>query len=214
MNYKPAKELADKFLALLAPACESIEIVGSVKRCDYKSLANGVHDLEFLLIPKPGRPPVQFGQKQIFQTHLDKLLFDLQQEGIIRQALDKKDGPKYKKRAISLGMNMNEFCMDLFIVTPATWGLHNLIRTGPSWFSHRAVTNKKTLAWNRETGQKMHGFLPDDLCYVKGSETESGESCIMCGGGVLAIPEEAAVFDLIFGHWIDPSQRREFAEKE
>ena len=213
MNYPQAKQLENKFLALLSPACLKIETVGSVKRADSKSITNGVHDLEFLLIPNPGRPLVEFGRpKDVYLTHLDKLLADLESQGLIRQADDKKDGDRYKKRAIVGTGELNEFCMDLFIATPATWGLQNLIRTGPSWFSHRAVTNKKTLAWNRETGAKKPGFLPNDIEYVRAKESPDKLSHLKCGDGWLDISDERGVFDIIFGRWIEPSQRREYAE--
>ena len=215
MNYPQAKQLANKFLALLSPACLKIETVGSVKRADFHSVANGVHDLEFLLIPKPGRPPVEFGRpKDVYLTHLDKLLVDLQYQELIRQADDKKDGDRYKKRAIIGTGELNEFCMDLFIVTPATWGLQNLIRTGPSWFSHRTVTNRKSFAWDRTTTpwRQMKGFLPDDIEYIRAKESPDKLSHLKCGDGWLDISDERGVFDIIFGRWIEPSQRREYAE--
>jgi len=95
MNYPDAKKLADKFLELLRPACTRIEIVGSTKRADNKALTDGVHDLEFLLIQKPGNPLSEFGRpKNIYLTHLDKLLADLEYQELIRQAADKKDGAR------------------------------------------------------------------------------------------------------------------------
>lgn len=209
MNYADATPLAEKFLSLVSPVCVRAEVVGSWKR---KKQEN-IHDLEILLIQKPGHPLPEFGRpKSIYPTHLDKLLADLEYREVIRQAADKKDGAKLKKRAI-VGAGLNEFCIEFYIVTPATWGLQNLIRTGNSWFSHRCVTNKSVMAWNRETGAKAAGFLPDEFRYVKGKDLESGESCIKRGDEIIPLPEESDVFNLIFGKWIEPKDRVGYAEK-
>lgn len=210
MNYDNARTLAEKYLSLISPVCIRAEIVGSTKRMKPED----IHDIEILLIQKPGNPLPEFGRpKNIYKTHLDKLLADMEYNGLIRQAADKKDGDKLKKRAIIGGDNLNEFCIEFYIVTPATWGLQNLIRTGNAWFSHRCVTNKNVMAWNRETGAKMPGFLPNDLRYVKGKDLESGESCIKRGEEILALPEEQDVINLIFGKWIEPKDRAAYAER-
>lgn len=209
MNYADATVLADKFLALVNPVCVRAEVVGSWKR---KKQEN-IHDLEILLIQKGGYPLAEFGRpKNIYKTHLDKLLADLEYDGLVRQASDKKDGDKLKKRAIVGGDNLNEFCIEFYIVTTATWGLQNLIRTGNAWFSHRCVTNKNVMAWNRETGAKMPGFLPNEYRYVKGKDLESGESCIKRGDEIIPLPEESDVFNLIFSKWIEPKDRADYAE--
>jgi len=215
MKYELGKQLADKFIDLLRPACLRIGTVGSVRRADEKSLSSGVHDIEFLMILKSGHPVPEFGRHAIYKTHLEKTLADLECQGLIRQAADKKDGDKYKKRAIcnvsDLGM-LNEFTMDLFIVTPETWGLQKLIRTGSSWFSHRAVTNKSAIAWNRETGAKASGFLPNELKYRTAKDSPDGLSAILRGAERLSVHEEEDVFDVIFGRQIPPSERRKYAE--
>jgi DNA polymerase/3'-5' exonuclease PolX len=172
-----------------------------------------IHDIEILLVQKSGHPVPEFGKPfTAYTTHLDKLLAELEQQGVIKQPYSKKDGAKLKKRVI-VGAGLNEFCIEFYIVTPATWGIQNLIRTGNSWFSHRCVTNKNVLAWNRETGAKMSGFLPNDLRYIKGKDIESGESCIKRGDEILSLPTEQDVFNLIFGKWIEPKDRASYAEK-
>lgn len=210
MNYTTATRHAEKFYALLVPVCERIEVVGSVKRGDKKSREEGVHDLEFLLIPKGGYPVPQFGDKVIYKTHLDKLLAELEQDSILKTARKKADGDRYKKREIVGADELNGFNLEMFIVTPATWGIQNLIRTGNSWFSHRCVTNKNSTAFDRETGLKMPGFLPNDLKYYRGKDLASGESCIKRGETIIPLLEEEHVFDLIFGKWIAPENRRAY----
>jgi len=61
MDYSSAYSLSRDLLKRIAPACLRIETVGSVKRGDPKACANGVHDIEFLIIPDPAR--VRCGNK-------------------------------------------------------------------------------------------------------------------------------------------------------
>ena len=88
-----------------------------------------------------------------------------------------------------------------------------MIRTGPSWFSHRAVTNRNALAWNRETGEKKPGFLPDDLTYVRAKDSPDKLSHIKRSAEILSLPEESDVIQLIFGRWIPPNERMEYSLK-
>ncbi len=113
MNYSKASEYANKFLSRLAPFCERIEVVGSVKRNDKPE----VHDIQILLIQKQGHPIPEFGRPNIYTSWIDKAMADLEYEGLLRQAADKKDGDRYKKRAI-----INEVAM----VGPPSLGLPRL----------------------------------------------------------------------------------------
>jgi DNA polymerase/3'-5' exonuclease PolX len=208
MKLTEALPIATSLFEQIAPVCDRIEIVGSFKRRKAE-----VGDLEFLLILKPGTPAPVFGKpKEIYKTHLDKLLAEMERDGLLRQAVNKADGDRLKRREI-VGVNfITGFNLELFIVTPATWGLQCTIRTGSSWFSHRTVTNQNAIAFDRESGKKAPGFLPNDLRYVKGKDLESGESCIKRGDEIIPLPEEADVFDLVFGHWIDPTVRAAYAD--
>lgn len=208
MEYKLAKELSDKFLNILGTVCSRIEVVGSVKRADKPE----VHDIEFLMILKNIRPVPEFGKpNQIYLTMLDKLLADLEYEGVIGQAMNKKDGDKYKKRAIK-NVGLNEFCLDMFIVNESSWGIQNVIRTGPSLFSHRCVTNRNRMMYDRETGNKYSGFLPNQYRYIRASEARDEIPCVITDKGILSLPEEADFINLIFGQWVDNKERRKLAE--
>lgn len=209
MKLTEALPIAESLFERIAPVCNRIEIVGSFKRRKAE-----VGDLEFLLILKPGMPAPVFGKpKEIYKTHLDKLLAEMERDGLLRQAVNPANGDKLKRREI-VGVNfITGFNLELFIVTPATWGIQNLIRTGNSWFSHRCVTNQSAIAFDRESGKKAAGFLPNDLRYVKGRDLESGESCIKRGDEIIPLPEESDVFDLIFSKQIPPEVRAEYAER-
>lgn len=201
MELPKAKIITNRLVDLLSPVCEIIEPVGSVKRGDKPE----VHDIEILLIAKTARPVPVFGQKRIYETKLDELLADMEQENIIKQASKKADGPRYKKRALVATGEINEFCLDLFIVTEKTWGLQNVIRTGPALFSHRFVTNRNAVCYSDQLGRKFSGFLPNDLTYVR------GETVIRRGEDVLSLPWERDVIDLLGVGWIPWHERGVFA---
>lgn len=200
MIYKQALEVAEKFKDILAPATERIEIVGSVKRNDKPEC----HDIELLMILKPGHPRPEFGNKTIYLTYLDQTLDRLQATKVLRQPLRKANGEKYKKFAIVKHSELNEFCLDLFIVKPDTWGLQNVIRTGPSLFSHCFVTNQGELAFDRESGKSYKGLLPKEYQYVR------GETKIMRGEETVSLPEERDAIALLGRGWIEPRNRRNF----
>ena len=203
MEYKQALAVANQYLELLRPASERIEIVGSVKRADKLD----VHDIEILMIPKPGHPRPEFGSKVIYKTHLDQILDRLQATRLLRQPLRKANGEKYKKFAIVKYSEPNEFCLDIFIVRAETWGLQNVIRTGPSIFSHCFVTNQGQTAFVRETGKSYKGLLPVEYQYVR------GETKIMRGEEVLSLPEESDAIALLGHGWIEPAKRRQYIQE-
>lgn len=211
MKHQKALELALKFQQLLSPACIRTEIVGSVKRNDKPE----VHDIEILIIPRNERPVPEFGKPaQIFKTKLDKVLSDLEYEGLLRQAADKKDGDRYKKRAICGAGELDEFTLDLFIVTQATWGLQNVIRTGPSLFSHRFVTNRKFGFWDEKSQKRYTGFLPNDLAYVTAKNSPDKLSHIKRGKEILSLPEEKDAIELLGFGWIPPGERSRWSVME
>ena len=204
MELQKAQQITSKLFDIFAPICKRIEWVGGVKR-----EKKDVHDIEFLMILKEGRPLPEFGKpKNLYETHLDKLLADMEYDGILRQASDKKDGGRYKKRALIGTGELNEFCVDLFIVNEKTWGIQNVIRTGPALFSHRFVENRSKKIYSRELGREFWGFLPNDLEYIRG-ETE-----IRRGGVALNLPWESDVINLLGVGWIEWNKRADFALRE
>ena len=200
MNYREALDLATRYMEILRPASDRIEIVGSVKRADKLEC----HDIEILLIPKPGYPRPEFGCKTIYKSHLESILARLQATGKLREPLKKANGPKYKKFAIVEYSQLNDFCLDLFIVNPETWGIQNVIRTGPSLFSHSFVTNQNLTFTDHETGRRYKGLLPNEYQYIR------GETKILLGENVLSLPEERDAISLLGYGWIEPRERRKY----
>lgn len=198
MLYAEAKRLADKLAWDIRPGCLRLEIVGSVKRADRAEC----HDIEFLMIPDCKTPRPEFGQKVLHKNMLDKVLYELCESGVLHFL---EGGEKLRKYAVREANTINPFKLEIYIVRPETWGVQNVIRTGPSLFSHRFVTNQSMSFLDRETGRRYKGLLPDEFKYVR------GETKIMRGEEVLCLPEEQDALALLGLGWIEPAQRRKFA---
>lgn len=187
MNYLIAKHIADELVAGLAPACQRIEVAGSVRRAKPE-----VKDIELVCIPKPGAPRPEFGQKPI-ASWLEHGLLELEQGNYLGSRL--KDGDKYKQIVINtkgLGFITPEmFKLDLFIVRPETWGVQFAIRTGPAEFSHKLVTK-----------QEWGGWLPDQM------KVEDGLLWDTKNRQVFPTPEEQDFFAAIGVEWLEPKARR------
>lgn len=198
MDYQRAKELAEKLAELIKPGCSRLEIVGSTKRGDKSE----VHDLEFLCIADTRAPRPEFGQKVVHTTMLNKILFELCESGVLKFI---KGGDRLKQYAIREANTVNPFCLELWIVRPETWGIQNVIRTGPKLFSQRYVTNKSAVCVDKETWKRWPGLLPDEFKYV------AGETKIMQGMTVLPLPEEKNALALLGMGWIPPKDRARVA---
>lgn len=195
MLLSDALPLAEKYLSLLSPGCVRIETVGSVKRQD----SFEVHDLEFLIIPDENRAPLEFGKK-IPQINFYKVLNDLESRGLLRFV---KGASRQRQYQLTEVNSLNPFILELWIVNPLTWGIQNVIRTGPTLFSHCYVMNRSLTYWDEKTNRRYRGLLPDDLKYIR------GETKIMSGDAVLSLPEEKDALALIGHGWVEPKKRRE-----
>lgn len=190
MNYTYAKQIADYLALNLAEYCLPgyCQAAGSVRR---KKAECG--DLELVVIPGPGHPRPEFGQKRIFSSYLDQGLYRMECDGRLGRRI--KDGERYKQiviRTEALGVKtLNDFCLDLFIVRPETWGIQFTLRTGPADFSHKCVTPRT-----------QGGYLPNDCKYIV------GETRIERGGITLPLPEEQDFLTLLGLGWIEPENRK------
>jgi len=191
MKYAEALELATEFVEWLRDCCLRIEIVGSVKRGD----KDEVHDIEILLIADPAAPRPEFGQKVVYKNRLEQRLAQLVQEGVLREARKKANGDKLKRFAIVEHSTGEDFCIELFIVRPETWGIQNVIRTGPGEFSQLFVTNKSS-----------RGLLPDKYQYVRGETIILDRS----SGAAIPLPEEEDAIALLGFGWVAPADRKKY----
>lgn len=198
-----AEALAAEVLELLKPACERIEIAGSIRR---RVLAPG--DIEVCAIPRYG---VGMGQADLFGSVstpavnlLDELCRDLLLNGTFHGRLDKNGraaiGSKFKR------LIYREFALDLFACLPPTqWGVLFAIRTGPAAFAHAFVTNIGSMtrpAYAGANHQPRPGLLP------RGMRVGEGNQLFGPDGRVIPTPEESDFFAAIGLPCLPPEERR------
>jgi DNA polymerase/3'-5' exonuclease PolX len=203
MNYADALSIAEDLRGRVEPVCEPGHalIVGSVRRQKHEC-----HDLELLC--KPSHVPYvpKMGDKRIFTNHLEKILFEMESEGLLQLI---KGGDKMRQYWINTHRyelnTLNGFKAEFYIVTPpAQWGVLSLIRTGPGSeednFSRWCVTNRNA-----------HGALPDGYKVRHGAvwtldqldskmEPKRGET-------PLEMPTEQDFFDFLELKWSEPQYR-------
>lgn len=236
MDFSTAFDLSKKYKKILAPVCEEIMLVGSLRRAEYDDLGNlkPVHDFEFLLIPKLEVARDMFGEPTADQpsSALDILLADLKasNEIAVPKIAKKADGAKFKKIAIP-GYNYfdpverkeKEFCLELWIVNARTWGIQAVIRTGPSTFSYSFVNSEKFVGIHEASGKRLRGLLPHYYEYIRGetkiivrsSRNEEHPELEQ----VLDLPTEASALALLGINsanncWIEPGERFRYIKEE
>lgn len=139
--HKTVLSMANALVDRLRPACERIEIAGSLRR-----QRQMVGDIELVALP---RPIMNLLGEPSQQTELDVLLASW-------PVTLTKNGPKYKQFRIK-STSGAEYQVDLFLPDPACWGVVYMIRTGSSDFSRRMVT-----------ARSMGGYRPDHLRVADG----------------------------------------------
>ena len=122
-DYTEALAIAQCLLERLRPACERIELAGSLRRQRPQ-----IGDIEIVAIPRL-RSAGLFDDTQ--ESMLDEAVLTC---GATRFS---KSGARFRQFEFG-GMNV-----DLFIQPdPATWGMNFMIRTGSADFSHWMVTDR------------------------------------------------------------------------
>ncbi len=107
---------------LLEPACERIEIAGSIRRRKPE-----VGDIELVAIPKPTTDLL--GNLEYQTSRIIARLVELARQF-------SKRGEWYAQFGFA-GLQV-----DLFMTTPDKWGCIYMIRTGPAGFSRRMMTKR------------------------------------------------------------------------
>lgn len=148
MNLKDASYIAEDLRNFIEPVClpGTSLVVGSVRR---KKM--DVHDVEIIGAPLPGRPAPEFGNplSATFESHLDKILYELEKREILTRG--RGNGPRKKEYVVNTSFygleTLNPFRVEFYLVLPpAQWGVGCVIRTGPGspddHFSKWCVTNR------------------------------------------------------------------------
>lgn len=191
MQHELALEVAQKLVELFQPACERIEIKGSLAR-----LKLDVHDIDLVVIPDLTPLPLpraEFGKPvpKVYKTKLDQLIGQMVEDGMIR--LD-KDGDRLKRFQVREPF----IAVDVSIVLPpATWGVLSLIRTGPADFGHWVVTRRKS-----------GGALPDGYRVQNGAVWKgTKEVKDLAGQTPIGFESETDFLSFLGLGWVEPKDR-------
>ena len=149
-----ATSVAEDLITLLRPACERIEVAGSVRRNRVL-----VGDVELLVVSKEApntslwleRPP------------LDARILQLMAEGILNYRLNKNGSRTFGPFNKLLAHIPSGIPIDLFSTTLANWGLSLVIRTGPKEFNIKMMTRLKTLGLQGHVNQPIQDQNGDPL---------------------------------------------------
>ncbi len=186
MDYSLALDIAENIKAQLEPACNRVEIKGSLAR-----KKPNVNDIDIMVELNGRRPRLEFGMKasDAPRTELDVILQGMTGEGTLRFL---QGGDRLKKFMISMG-TLNPIKLELYICQPpAQWGVISVIRTGSEEFS-------KWMVSSRNRG----GALPPKYCCMDGAirKLTKIEEC-------LPMPEESDFFTFCEMEWISPESRQ------
>lgn len=187
--FRGAWAVAVGLVEVLEPACERIEIAGSIRRHKAE-----VHDIELVAMARVeerqdglfGTTAVDLLEERIAAllasgTLAPRLVENHRADGSID--LQQKLGPAFKALVTPRGIPV-----DLFIVRPpATWGCIYALRTGPGAWNTRLVIE----------------------CKAIGRKVEGGQVWRWAGSAWIAVPtpEEADFFAAIGQAWIEPAER-------
>lgn len=172
-----AEGLASKIISALAPGCERIEVAGSIRR-----KKETVGDIEIVAIPIVQRNLLGEPTEN-FPTLLDQILGSLIMDERIKRG--QRWGDKFRQFHPAAQPNIT---VDLFLVTPESWGVQFMIRTGSAEFSRKAVTQ-----------QSKGGFLHND-CHIHNGR-------VWYHGRDVQTPEETDVFKWLNCGWVEPCKR-------
>jgi DNA polymerase/3'-5' exonuclease PolX len=180
LKYEPALALAVELREQLAPRCERIEIVGSLRR-----LCPVVGDVELLFIPKyEVRPDGLF----------DKITIDLAAErleemlasGVLVKRLNSagfvSSWGVLNKHSVHAASGIS---VDLFATTLQNWFMSLVVRTGPKEFNIHLMTRLLKL------GMQGHAY-----------------GTVTLNGSILPLNSELEVFELAQIPWLEPAERK------
>jgi DNA polymerase/3'-5' exonuclease PolX len=154
-----ALTVANELIRRLRSGCRRIEIAGSIRR-----QTPLVHDIEIVALPVLEEGVDLFGNPT---GHFFRPLDDLMSGGWIYR----KNGPWFKQ------FEFEGIAVDMFLTTPAKWGVIYMLSTGSSDFSHWLVTPRPA------------GAMPF------GMRCKDGR--LWLGGMTIDTPEEADVFKVL-----------------
>lgn len=173
MKLDQASAIAERIRAGLAPHCDRCEIAGSIRRRKRE-----VGDIEIVTIPKTVICPDLFSTADFGETRRSK--------DWIRAAYligDVIKGHPVDGKYIQF-LTDEGIMVDLFLATPANWGLIFAVRTGSADYSHRVLA----CGWVRNGYHGVDGMLMSD-------------------GVAVPVREERDLFRMAGVPWVEPEAR-------
>lgn len=197
MNLSQAQTLASQIIELLAPACEKIEVAGSVRR-----LKPEPGDIEIVALPIVAELPGFFGVTEPF-SRLELRIRELLGSGtLVLDQVVKRNGAKAKRFVVMSDSHwlkptepIERIAIDLFIADRDNYGDTMAIRTGDSDFSHALVTERR-----------YGGLMPSYLKHHDGYLWRGIEK--------LACPTEEDFFHALGLRWVEPQFRNASVVRE
>jgi DNA polymerase/3'-5' exonuclease PolX len=193
-----AIDRARELVELLDPVCERLALAGSLRR----KLAT-IGDLDLVCVPRFAPMRDLFGETFAGLDLLACKLDDLCGEQVIRQRRDAAGricwGPRYKRGIF------RDLPIDVTSCDAESFGLHVLIRTGPSAYAHQFVTPRSQTAVLRDRSCATVGTRPGLL--PPGFEIKDGFR-LYRAGAVVATPNERDVYDALDLPYVEPWERR------
>ena len=201
----PAQTIAAGLAEIFAPACHRFEVAGSVRRGKAT-----VGDLEFCCIPKAGEPLAPqgtlFGSPNAARSNLLWEAIETYSDGHLRlmpikpgtEAIEPdlrwpSKRPLGESKLFKLWLPRQQVAVELYLVTPETWGCAFAIRTGSALFSKALV--------QRWTEVSKGGHVTNLRMW------RAGDSADREGSVPLDSPEEVDVFRLCRIEWLEPKDR-------
>jgi DNA polymerase/3'-5' exonuclease PolX len=166
MELIKARRIAEELVKILRPACERVEIAGSIRR-----EKPDVKDIELVAVPRwvDRVPPGGMFAESVAPVYelLDRLV-DCESSCFAR---GEKWGNKYRKLLYTC--RGTGIAVDLFLCSPHQWGYLFALRTGPADFSRLLVTPVDR-GGALPAGYRCHGGNVErpDGCTVKLPEEE------------------------------------------
>jgi DNA polymerase/3'-5' exonuclease PolX len=140
MNYDHALKIAEEVKNLLAPHCERIEIVGSIRRLKLE-----VKDIEIVAIPKPY-------ETGIFESGVASVINQWEK---VKGELEFKGRPGVKQCKYTQRLHPTGIVLDIFFAERDNWGYIFAIRTGSANYSHQVLAKR----WTKLGYKGDEGFL-------------------------------------------------------
>ena len=204
MKLKLAQSIAVGIVARLQPACDKVQVAGSVRRQvvdvkDIEIVALPILDNDFDALDMfGGAPGAPVPLPNRFNQVLDELMHD---RLIILDQQTPRNGPKYKRFIVNPD-DTDRVALDLFIADVDNYGLILALRTGNSQFSKALVTPRRAGGLMPGHLVQRGGYLwhGNDRVVCRDEETYFG--CVGIRWVEPQFRDANAVMELIRGHWV------------